>query len=53
MTTTTVIILNGLLGVLVVFTLVVFLAHAIHADRFMTRTHVRALPQNDLDRIAA
>jgi len=50
---TTAILLLTLLGLLLFGGLLVLLGHAVHADRFMHRAHVRHLPERERERIAA
>ena len=56
MTFSTLIIVNATLGLVLVYTLVHFLAQAIHADgrqRAVRAAEIRSLPSRERDRVAA
>jgi hypothetical protein len=50
---TTIIVLNAVLGLALVSSLLLFLGHAVHADRFMHRRHLRLAIEAAEERLAA
>jgi hypothetical protein len=53
MTLTTLITVNAILGAAVVYGLALLLTHGIRTDRRQALAHVRVLPRNEQDRLAA
>ena len=53
MTMTTTILLLAALSIALIGSLLLLLGHAIHADRFMHRVHLRQVSQPERERIAA
>lgn len=53
MTMTTTILLLVFLGIALIGSLLLLLAHAVHADRSMHRVHLRRVPEPERERIAA
>ena len=53
MTMVTTILLLVALGIALIGSLLLLLGHAVHADRYMHRVHLRETPQPERERIAA
>ena len=53
MTMTTTIVLLVVLSLALIGALLLLLGHAVHADRFMHRAHLRQVPQAERERLAA